>query len=336
MTVASDVGGQPTQGENENEFHSPPSRLSFSSPPSPPLLLLSIQLIEAQMKDFRTRMLAESELTYMMHIVEDALEVYISEAINPRPVLFLLPPFLFLPPPSPHLIGPWCHPQPSLFVPHPLRALRRCPHLLRLELPHRSPPLSLGRRHHGRQCRHPQALRARPEHLRHPRQPRAQVPRHQGPPPSDPLLLSPLPSLLRRPPLSSSPSPLLPFQFLRFPSLIRFPQAIKIVSGGPDFAKALLLERYDFIAFTGSSQTGKIIYEAAAQKLTPVLLELGPSPLALIRVLLSFHCVPFHLLLGGKNPVYVARDANIELAARRILKYSSSPYPSSPPLLSPV
>ena len=37
----------------------------------------------------------------------------------------------------------------------------------------------------------------------------------------------------------------------------------------------LLKERFDYIFYTGNSQVGKIIYEAAAKHLTPVTLELG-------------------------------------------------------------
>ena len=54
--------------------------------------------------------------------------------------------------------------------------------------------------------------------------------------------------------------------------------------------------RFDHVFFTGSTQTGKKIYEMAAKKLTPVTLE-----------------------LGGKSPCVVESDANIKVAAKRIV-----------------
>lgn len=53
--------------------------------------------------------------------------------------------------------------------------------------------------------------------------------------------------------------------------------------------------RFDHIFYTGSTATGKIIYQLAAEKLVPVTLE-----------------------LGGKSPCVVENDANIHIAAKRI------------------
>lgn len=53
--------------------------------------------------------------------------------------------------------------------------------------------------------------------------------------------------------------------------------------------------RFDHIFYTGSTEVGKIIYKAAAEKLVPVTLE-----------------------LGGKSPALIAADANMKVAARRI------------------
>ncbi|XP_019855106.1 PREDICTED: fatty aldehyde dehydrogenase-like [Amphimedon queenslandica] len=69
-----------------------------------------------------------------------------------------------------------------------------------------------------------------------------------------------------------------------------------VVTGGADVAQCLLKERFDHIFYTGSTHVGKIVMKAAAEHLTPVMLE-----------------------LGGKSPVIVADDANIEVAARRIM-----------------
>ncbi len=71
--------------------------------------------------------------------------------------------------------------------------------------------------------------------------------------------------------------------------------ALAIYEGGVDVSTALLAERFDHIFFTGSTNVGKVVMRAAAEHLTPVLLE-----------------------LGGKSPVIVADDVDIEVAASRI------------------
>lgn len=74
------------------------------------------------------------------------------------------------------------------------------------------------------------------------------------------------------------------------------PDAYVVVNGAVEQTSALLSYRWDHIFFTGSGKIGKIIATAAAQKLTPVTLE-----------------------LGGKSPVIVGEDCDVELAAKRIL-----------------
>ena len=54
--------------------------------------------------------------------------------------------------------------------------------------------------------------------------------------------------------------------------------------------------QYDYIFFTGSKNVGKLVMEKASKFLTPVTLE-----------------------LGGKSPAIVEEDANIKLAAKRIV-----------------
>ena len=71
---------------------------------------------------------------------------------------------------------------------------------------------------------------------------------------------------------------------------------VAVVQGSAEISKELLSFRWDKIFFTGSSRVGKIVLEAAAKYITPVVLE-----------------------LGGKNPVVVDKDANLEIAARRIV-----------------
>jgi aldehyde dehydrogenase (NAD+) len=74
------------------------------------------------------------------------------------------------------------------------------------------------------------------------------------------------------------------------------PAHVSVVQGGLETNQELLSLRWDKIFFTGSTRVGKIVMQAAARNLTPVVLE-----------------------LGGKNPVVVDRDANLKIAARRII-----------------
>ena len=71
---------------------------------------------------------------------------------------------------------------------------------------------------------------------------------------------------------------------------------VNVVEGGIEVAQQLLSERWDYIFFTGSVTVGKIVAKAAAEKLTPVTLE-----------------------LGGKNPCIIDETANLKLAAKRIV-----------------
>lgn len=73
------------------------------------------------------------------------------------------------------------------------------------------------------------------------------------------------------------------------------PENVSIVTGGREQISQLLELPFDFIFFTGSSTVGKVVMRAAAEHLTPVLLE-----------------------LGGQNPTIVDQTANLNLAADRI------------------
>jgi aldehyde dehydrogenase (NAD+) len=73
------------------------------------------------------------------------------------------------------------------------------------------------------------------------------------------------------------------------------PGYIAIVQGGRTVNQLLLEQWYDLIFFTGSPSLGKIVMKAAAQYLTPVVLE-----------------------RGGKSPCIVDAGANLDKAARRI------------------
>ena len=73
------------------------------------------------------------------------------------------------------------------------------------------------------------------------------------------------------------------------------PECIAVVEGGVAETQALLAERFDHIFYTGNGRVGRVVMEAAAKHLTPVTLE-----------------------LGGKSPVIVDGDADLEIAARRV------------------
>ena len=74
------------------------------------------------------------------------------------------------------------------------------------------------------------------------------------------------------------------------------PNAVAAVPGGKEQNTELLKLSFDFIFFTGSTFVGKIVARAAAETLTPVLLE-----------------------LGGMNPAVVDQTANIPDAAKKIV-----------------
>lgn len=69
-----------------------------------------------------------------------------------------------------------------------------------------------------------------------------------------------------------------------------------VIEGGIEETTEILKLKFDKIFFTGSTKVGKIVYEAAAKNLTPVILE-----------------------LGGKSPVIITSEANFEVAAKRIV-----------------
>jgi aldehyde dehydrogenase (NAD+) len=73
------------------------------------------------------------------------------------------------------------------------------------------------------------------------------------------------------------------------------PRYITAVEGGSAVAQALLLEKFDYIFYTGNGAVGRLVMQAAAKNLTPVTLE-----------------------LGGKSPAIVDAEVDVDQAARRI------------------
>jgi aldehyde dehydrogenase (NAD+) len=71
--------------------------------------------------------------------------------------------------------------------------------------------------------------------------------------------------------------------------------AIAIIEGDGMVSQELIKQGLDRVMFTGGTEIGRKVYEGAAKHLTPVTLE-----------------------LGGKSPVVVAADGDIDVAAKRI------------------
>jgi aldehyde dehydrogenase (NAD+) len=71
--------------------------------------------------------------------------------------------------------------------------------------------------------------------------------------------------------------------------------AIAVIEGDGAVSQELIAQGFDRLCFTGGTEIGRKVYEGAAAHLTPVTLE-----------------------LGGKSPVIVAADADIDVAAKRI------------------
>ena len=76
------------------------------------------------------------------------------------------------------------------------------------------------------------------------------------------------------------------------------PDYVQLIEGdGSEVIPAMMKNfRFDYVFYTGSVGVGRVIYKLAAEQLIPVTLE-----------------------LGGKSPAIVEKDANIPVAARRIV-----------------
>jgi len=72
-------------------------------------------------------------------------------------------------------------------------------------------------------------------------------------------------------------------------------RAVAVVEGGVPETTELLAERFDHIFYTGNGRVGRIVARAAAERLTPVTLE-----------------------LGGNSPCYVDGSVDLARAAKRI------------------
>ncbi|MGW5075252.1 aldehyde dehydrogenase family protein [Rhodococcus sp. NPDC004095] len=73
------------------------------------------------------------------------------------------------------------------------------------------------------------------------------------------------------------------------------PEAVMVVEGDAEITRSLIAQGFDHVFFTGGTEIGRKIMADAAPHLSPVVLE-----------------------LGGKSPVIVTADADLDVAARRI------------------
>ena len=74
------------------------------------------------------------------------------------------------------------------------------------------------------------------------------------------------------------------------------PATIQVVNGGIPETTALLKLKFDHIFYTGGTNVGRIVAEAASKHLTPCTLE-----------------------LGGKCPLFLDESVDLNLAAKRIV-----------------
>lgn len=74
------------------------------------------------------------------------------------------------------------------------------------------------------------------------------------------------------------------------------PDWVRVVEGAVEETTILLEQRFDLIFYTGNGTVGRIVARAAAEHLTPTVLE-----------------------LGGKSPVFVDEGTDLKTAARRIV-----------------
>lgn len=74
------------------------------------------------------------------------------------------------------------------------------------------------------------------------------------------------------------------------------PNYITLIQGGKETNTILFRKQFDFIFFTGSPKLGRIVMKAAAEHLTPIVLE-----------------------LGGKSPCIVDKDSDLNISAKRIV-----------------
>jgi acyl-CoA reductase-like NAD-dependent aldehyde dehydrogenase len=113
-----------------------------------------------------------------------------------------------------------------------------------------------------------------------------------------------IPALMAGNTVILKPSEVTPLSSLLMAEMLRecgLPDDVFQVATGGGQTGAALIDEVDCVMFTGSSRTGKAVMKAAAERLVPCYLE-----------------------LGGKDPMIVCADANLERAANAAAYYSMS------------
>jgi acyl-CoA reductase-like NAD-dependent aldehyde dehydrogenase len=111
-----------------------------------------------------------------------------------------------------------------------------------------------------------------------------------------------IPALIAGNTVILKPSEVTPLSSLLIADMLRecgLPENVFQIATGDGSTGAALIAEVDCVMFTGSSRTGKAVMKAAAEVLVPCYLE-----------------------LGGKDPMIVCADANIERAANAAAFYS--------------
>ena len=111
-----------------------------------------------------------------------------------------------------------------------------------------------------------------------------------------------IPALMAGNSVILKPSEVTPLSSLLMAEMFRdcgLPEGVFQVATGDGSTGAALIAGVDCVMFTGSTRTGRLVAKAAAERL-----------------------IPCHLELGGKDPMIVCADADIEKAANAAAYYS--------------
>jgi acyl-CoA reductase-like NAD-dependent aldehyde dehydrogenase len=111
-----------------------------------------------------------------------------------------------------------------------------------------------------------------------------------------------IPALMAGNSVILKPSEVTPLSSLLVAEMLRecgLPDGVFGVATGDGSTGAALIDHVDCLMFTGSARTGRLVMKAAAERLIPCYLE-----------------------LGGKDPMIVCADANLERAANAAAYYS--------------
>jgi aldehyde dehydrogenase (NAD+) len=114
------------------------------------------------------------------------------------------------------------------------------------------------------------------------------------------------------------------------------PDLFYVVEGGPEETNLLIDLKMDYIFFTGSVRVGRLVYQAAAQHLTPVTLELGGKSPAIIDESAKLSTTVRRLVWGkflnagqtciAPDYVYVHRSIYTQLLAELIKQIENNAY----------